>query len=73
LIDDTLSESQVRKRGLLDPKVVAELIARHRLQQTDNTDHLLALVTLELWCRIFLDRAEAWDSAPSLDRVAIAR
>ena len=73
LIDDTLSESQVRKRGLLDPKVVAELIARHRLQQTDNTDHLLALVTLELWCRIFLDRAEAWDSAPSLDRVAVAR
>jgi asparagine synthase (glutamine-hydrolysing) len=58
LVRDTLSEEQVRHRGLLDPAVVQEIIAAHRAQTQDHTDHLLALICLELWCRIFLDERD---------------
>jgi asparagine synthase (glutamine-hydrolysing) len=59
LVEDTLSEQQIRKRGLLDGRVVQQIIADHHAQHNDHTDHLLALVNLELWCRIFLD-STAW-------------
>jgi asparagine synthase (glutamine-hydrolysing) len=55
LVQDTLSESQVSRRGLLRWPVIRDVLARHRARQADYTDHLLALVNLELWCRLFLD------------------
>ena len=55
LVDETLSESQVRRRGFFQWEAVQAVIATHRRQQTDYTDGLLALICLELWCRIFLD------------------
>jgi asparagine synthase (glutamine-hydrolysing) len=55
LVQDTLSEDQVRRRGLLRWPVIRDVLARHRARQADYTDHLLALVNLELWCRLFLD------------------
>jgi asparagine synthase (glutamine-hydrolysing) len=67
LVADTLGEDQVRRRGFFDPRVVNEIIAAHRAQTSDHTDHLLALINFELWCRIYLDGND-WSSAP--DRVA---
>lgn len=55
LVKETLSDSQVRKRGLFNPAAVAEIISAHESQRKDHTDHLLALISLELWSRIFLD------------------
>ncbi len=55
LLQETLSEEQVNKRGLFDWEVVKEIIASHHAQSSDHTDHLLALISLELWCGIFLD------------------
>jgi asparagine synthase (glutamine-hydrolysing) len=55
LVEETLSDSQVRKRGLFDPAVIREIIQQHRDEKADHTDHLTSLVTLELWSRIFLD------------------
>jgi asparagine synthase (glutamine-hydrolysing) len=55
LVEETLSETQVRKRGIFNAAVVQEIIAAHRSQRSDHTDHLLALINLELWSRIFLD------------------
>jgi asparagine synthase (glutamine-hydrolysing) len=55
LLDETLSEQQVARRGLFDWTVVRDLLERHRRRRADCTDQLLALVTLELWCRTFLD------------------
>jgi asparagine synthase (glutamine-hydrolysing) len=55
LLADTLSPEQVRQRGLFRPEAVNQLIADHKAELADHTDHLLALVCLELWCRIFLD------------------
>ncbi len=62
LMQETLSEKQVRRRGFFDPVVVTEIIADHEAQRRDHTDHLLALITFELWCRIFLDGSD-WRSA----------
>ena len=63
LLTDTLNEGQVRRRGFFDPAIVNEIIAAHRAQTSDHTDHLLALINLELWCRIYLDGND-WRAAP---------
>lgn len=63
LLADTLNEDQVRRRGFFDPRVVNEIIAAHRAQISDHTDHLLALINFELWCRIYIDGND-WRSAP---------
>jgi len=55
LMENLLSEVQVKRRGLFNWSVIRELIARHKAQKGDYTDHLLALINLELWCQIFMD------------------
>jgi len=71
LLEETLSESQIRKRGLFDVEVVREVMASHQTHQRDHTDALLALINLELWCRIFLDGND-WRSM-SKDSVTTAQ
>ncbi|HKQ60099.1 MAG TPA: asparagine synthase (glutamine-hydrolyzing) [Candidatus Polarisedimenticolaceae bacterium] len=63
-----LAPEAVRRRGLLEPAVVAEAIELHRTAREDHTDHLLALINLELWCRIFLDRRSAEDVTLEVQR-----
>jgi asparagine synthase (glutamine-hydrolysing) len=55
LMGNLLSEEQVKQRGLFAWPVVREIIGQHMAQRADYTDQLLALINLELWCRIFLD------------------
>lgn len=55
LLDELLSESSLTRRGLLDPQIVSRVMCEHRRQTADRTDHLLALVSLEIWCRMYLD------------------
>jgi asparagine synthase (glutamine-hydrolysing) len=57
LVRDLLSEETLERRGLLDPEEVRRTVREHELQQADRTDHLLALITLEIWCRLYLDGA----------------
>lgn len=57
LVADLLSPDTVRRRGLLDPDAVSRTIADHEAQRADRTDHLLALVNLEIWARLYLDGA----------------
>ena len=57
LVADLLSPDTVRHRGLLDPEAVSRTIAEHEAQRADRTDHLLALVNLEIWARLYLDGA----------------
>jgi asparagine synthase (glutamine-hydrolysing) len=63
LVEEMLSETQVKRRGLFHWPVVQEIISSHREQRSDRTDHLLALISLEAWCRIFLDGND-WRYAP---------
>jgi asparagine synthase (glutamine-hydrolysing) len=55
VIGDLLSPSAVERRGLFDPAQVAAVLREHEQQRADRTDHLLALVNLEVWCRMYLD------------------
>lgn len=55
LMEQVLSESSLRQRGIFDPKVVRQVINEHMSRQADHTDHLQALINLELWCRLYLD------------------
>jgi len=58
-----LSPEAMSRRGLLRPAVVSRLVEDHRANRADHTDQLFALITLELWCRLFLDREPADDLA----------
>lgn len=50
-----LSEANVRSRGLLDWRFVEETMQRHAAGREDCTDHIQALMNLELWCQLYLD------------------
>jgi asparagine synthase (glutamine-hydrolysing) len=55
MVSELLSEDQVRRRGLFRWPIIQQLMADHAAERRDCTDHIFALVVLELWCRIFLD------------------
>jgi asparagine synthase (glutamine-hydrolysing) len=55
LLGDILSEQSLRRRGLFEPKAVHELIARNDAGKVDAAYTLLSLLTIEIWCRKFID------------------
>jgi asparagine synthase (glutamine-hydrolysing) len=66
LLRSVLSRQSVERRGLLHWPVIAETIALHDSNREDHTDHLLALLNLELWCRLYLDGRSPEDVGGSL-------
>jgi asparagine synthase (glutamine-hydrolysing) len=73
LVDDLLSESTLRARGLVEPAAVARLRAHNEAGRADNSLQLYALLSLELWFRTFLDRQWSFEpaSAPTAVRVDV--
>jgi len=67
MLDGALCEQSLERRGLLHAAPVARLIADHRANRIDGTDRLLALLNLEIWSRIYLDRRTPEDVALELD------
>ncbi len=63
LVDDLLSEQTLRNRGFVDPAVVSRLRADNAAGRADYSLRLYSLLTLELWCRTFLDRAWTFDTS----------
>lgn len=63
LVEDLLSESAVRRRGLVEPAAVRRLWDENVAGRADNSLRLYALLSLELWCRTFLDRTWSFDEA----------
>lgn len=57
LLHDVLSPESLKRRGLFDPTAVHELLHWHDSGRTDAAYTLLALLSIELWCRAFLERA----------------
>jgi len=55
LMQQVLSPETVAARGLFAPAAVQRVMQEHLSQQADHTDHLQALLNLELWCRLYLD------------------
>jgi asparagine synthase (glutamine-hydrolysing) len=70
VLRDVLSPDAVAARGLFRPAEVARLIAAHEANREDGTDRLLALMNLEIWARIYLDRREPADVADELRATA---
>jgi len=55
LVNDTLNESDVRRRGFFDPVAVKQLIADDRAGRVDGSYTVFALMCFELWCRGSVD------------------
>jgi asparagine synthase (glutamine-hydrolysing) len=55
MVDDVLSDSRVRDRGLFRPESVRTLVEEHRSGRNDWSMQIGQLLTLELWSQAFLD------------------
>jgi len=55
LVDDVLSPSRLRDRGLFDPAAVRHLVERNRRAEIDAAYPIFGLCCVELWCRHFVD------------------
>ncbi len=55
MVDDLLSETNIRKRGLFRPEVVRRFVDEHRSGAEDWSMQIWQFLTLEHWMRIFLD------------------
>jgi asparagine synthase (glutamine-hydrolysing) len=67
MLENALSRESIESRGLLNHAPVARLIADHRANRVDGTDKLLALLNLEVWCRVYLDGRSPDDVADELE------
>ena len=56
IVDDVLADGSLRARGLFDPKGVHELVEADRERRVDATYSIFAMMCIELWCRMFVDR-----------------
>jgi asparagine synthase (glutamine-hydrolysing) len=55
MVDDLLSNSQIRKRGLFRPEAVRRLVNEHRAGRGDWSMQIWQFLTLELWMQTFLE------------------
>lgn len=56
LVEEVLSPSAIKRRGLFDHHAVGQLVRRDRAGVIDGSYTVFSLMCIELWCRIFLDR-----------------
>lgn len=56
MVDDLLSETNIKKRGFVNYPAVKKLIDNDRNGSEDNAYQIYQLLTLELWCKEFLDK-----------------
>jgi asparagine synthase (glutamine-hydrolysing) len=55
LLGDLLSVKSLKQRGLFDPAAVQQLIMRNESGQVDAAYTLLSLLSIEIWCRAYID------------------
>ncbi len=55
MVEDTLSDAALRRRGFFDPTAVRRLIDMSFNGEIDGSYTIFALMCIELWCRRFLD------------------
>ena len=60
LIAETLNEAQVRKRGYFDSTYVKALLEKMETREFVYLKQVMALVILELWHRVFIDKERSW-------------
>jgi asparagine synthase (glutamine-hydrolysing) len=72
LLRHLLSRQSIQGRGWFQWEAVADAIALHTAGRADHTDHLLALMNLEIWARLYLDGVGASDLGEELKERAAA-
>jgi asparagine synthase (glutamine-hydrolysing) len=70
MVGDLLSKESVEARGWFRYAPVERLIAAHAGNRIDGTDRIIALLNLEIWARIYLDRRQPADVADELRAAA---
>jgi asparagine synthase (glutamine-hydrolysing) len=60
LIAETLNEAQVRQRGYFDPAYIKALLEKMETREFVYLKQVMALVILELWHRVFIDKQRPW-------------
>jgi asparagine synthase (glutamine-hydrolysing) len=55
LLGDLLSADSLKRRGLFEPAAVQRLIVRNDCGKVDAAYTLLSLLSIEIWCRAYLD------------------
>jgi asparagine synthase (glutamine-hydrolysing) len=55
MVDDLLSETNIRKRGLFRPKEIRRFVDEHRAGTHDWSMQIWQFLTLENWMQIFMD------------------
>jgi asparagine synthase (glutamine-hydrolysing) len=55
MVDDLLSETAIKRRGLFNPRAVRRLIDEQRSGREDWSAQIWQLLTLELWQQVFID------------------
>jgi len=55
MIDELLSESRLKKRGIFQPGEVRSLVEQHRIGKQDWSMQIWQLLTLEIWMEQFID------------------
>jgi asparagine synthase (glutamine-hydrolysing) len=55
MVNDTLNDTTIRRRGFFDPGAVRRLIERDASGHIDGAYTIFALMCIELWCRRFVD------------------
>ena len=71
MVDDLLSERQVRQRGYFEPAQVRRLIEEQRSGRQDWSAQLWQLLTFELWLRAFVDHGAQTPEAASASVVPV--
>jgi asparagine synthase (glutamine-hydrolysing) len=73
MVDDLLSESRIRRRGLFRPDAVRAYVNEHRRGKHDWSMQVWQFLTLEVWMQTFLDGRATQAVAESVNpRLAIA-
>jgi asparagine synthase (glutamine-hydrolysing) len=66
LLNDVLSTESLKRRGLFDPAGVHKLMADNESGKIDGAYTILSLLSIELWCRAYVDAVPAMDRAGAL-------
>jgi asparagine synthase (glutamine-hydrolysing) len=72
LLDEYVLGERARARGLFDGEAVRSLVARHCTGGENHSERLWALVTFEMWQRIFLDGETPAAVMPAMDLATAA-
>jgi asparagine synthase (glutamine-hydrolysing) len=72
MVDDLLSESQIRRRGLFAPERVRSMVEQQVKGVEDWSMQIWQLLTLELWMQVFMDGRRRPDMRQVDSSVAMA-